>query len=458
MKIKYSLLAVLMLFSTGIFAQNRAVNTNKDTKHEFLKNRHKQSEVGGKHIPAFYVKAHQGQLPGLKTAAVIKQRLDSTAWKDWDAAYSQWIDSYKESFVYDAVGHNTLYSEFDWDMDSGEWIPYSKDNYEYDASGNMAQEIDNYWDEMSEDWIPYWKTENTFNSNGTISQTLEYEWDVDVSEWLLQYKEEYSYDVNGNVLLSYQYEWDDYSNLWFYSSKIEYTYDANGRMLQALGYYWDYDTSEWVTYYKDECAYDAYGNLITYTEFEWDIMGSLWVGSWKDEYTYDGNGNITLELEYYWDEYSHDWIADYQEDYSYNNSYTFADLVLPYVAGNEVGLFFNHMLTNIDESLWDDGSSLWIDNAKGVFYYSPHDYTAINDAAAGSLVISPNPASDYFTIRFSGNWSKAHVELSDIYGRKVFTNEAAKNEKISMQGLRSGIYFYNITIDGNRYSGRLVKE
>lgn len=75
-----------------------------------------------------------------------------------------------------------------------------------------------------------------------------------------------------------------------------------------------------------------------------------------------------------------------------------------------------------------------------------------------NISIYPNPVTDYLLIDLKANYSQANFELFDIHGRRILSKEITSGELMNIQGLKRGIYFYNILINGNKQSGKLIKE
>jgi len=77
-----------------------------------------------------------------------------------------------------------------------------------------------------------------------------------------------------------------------------------------------------------------------------------------------------------------------------------------------------------------------------------------------ALHIYPNPASTTVTVKISEAFTHASLLLMDNSGRKVSVHHnltPGKNE-IDIQQLPSGIYFYEVNIDGQLQHGKLIKQ
>lgn len=393
----------------------------------------------------------------LRSAGVIRQRLDSLIWQGWDNLQNEWIPYDKEEYSYNSAGQNTQYIDSEWDESSGEWVGYNRSDYSYNAAGDMAEEILWWWDDGSSQWVGDSKDENTYNSVHQIILTLRSSWEESSQEWVPDAKFEYTYGSNGKVSLRMLYFWDSGSGQWVIYNKLEYTYNGSGQLLQELGSYWDEGSGIWLEYDKVEYEYYGNGFIQTSTYFNWDDGTNEWIPWWKDEYTSDASGNVDEMAEYYWDEDAGEWIGSYLDKYSYNSAYAFDDLILPYLVDNMVYNLFVHMPVLIDEQTWDEGSGTWIDSDKGTFYYSPQDITTIPDPTSSSLQLFPNPAGASLTITWPEGNHSATLTLYDLTGRVVMTCEVGNTERLDVSGLPGGSYYYILLTHKSRYSGKVMK-
>lgn len=79
------------------------------------------------------------------------------------------------------------------------------------------------------------------------------------------------------------------------------------------------------------------------------------------------------------------------------------------------------------------------------------------------LVLSPNPTSSRFWIRFNG-WSGGNLQirildkLGRTHFRQVLSDSNPQNLEVSLEKLPSGIYFVNFEANGQRLSRKILKE
>ena len=116
------------------------------------------------------------------------------------------------------------------------------------------------------------------------------------------------------------------------------------------------------------------------------------------------------------------------------------------------------MQTGLMSYNMDEISSDWMNNSKGVFYYSEQNISFVSEIIIEELVAYPNPFSSYVSFNISGYNDKIMLNLFDIQGRKVLSKEIRNHENVNMEGLSKGMYFYNLIISGKKLNGKLIKE
>ncbi len=92
-------------------------------------------------------------------------------------------------------------------------------------------------------------------------------------------------------------------------------------------------------------------------------------------------------------------------------------------------------------------------------YYYAEKSISINKIFEGTSGIYPNPFSDFLSFSFSDyDGQKIIFELFDLQGRKLISKTVQEGETINAAELNSGIYFYTLDFDGERKSGKLIKQ
>ncbi|GAB4130721.1 MAG: hypothetical protein Fur0041_00170 [Bacteroidia bacterium] len=87
-----------------------------------------------------------------------------------------------------------------------------------------------------------------------------------------------------------------------------------------------------------------------------------------------------------------------------------------------------------------------------------------NIAFRNSISIAPNPNNGNFSVSFNtGNGGDVLMTVTDVTGRTVaseqMNNVAGKmNKEFNFSGLSKGVYFVNLTFEGNTYTSKMVIE
>ncbi|MEZ4847405.1 MAG: T9SS type A sorting domain-containing protein [Bacteroidia bacterium] len=83
----------------------------------------------------------------------------------------------------------------------------------------------------------------------------------------------------------------------------------------------------------------------------------------------------------------------------------------------------------------------------------------VNQIFANQVKIYPNPTQGKFTIDMGEIYEKVNVEVSDLRGKRVFT-QVVSNEKMIdvMLDEPAGVYLLKVEINGKRGVFKIVKE
>jgi len=324
-----------------------------------------------------------------------------------------WVDSSRITNTYD--GNGNMLTNLLENRVSGNWVNASLGNFTYDGSGNNLTETDQVWDGSG--WVNSTLITNTYNGTGKKLTSQTQQWDGtswtnsmletwtydgtgnnltamvqqwDGSNWLYSSLETWTYDASGNNL-SYlsQSSWDGIT--WVNNWTIIYTYDSNGNQLTELDQMWQ--DPDWQNYALSTYTYDNNGNRLTY-------LYQNWYGSWtnysRGTSTYDGNGNCLTEIHQLWN--ANTWRNYVKSEYTYQNNMINGDgfgwnggdwvpgesslsLRLPN-NGNPL-IFFQNMAYN----------------AKAYWSLYPTGTKDFNTLPSSLLMIYPNPANNYLTLK-----------------------------------------------------------
>ena len=174
-------------------------------------------------------------------------------------------------------------------------------------------------------------------------------------------------------------------------------------------------------------TYDGNRNRTGGLYYHADPQTNNWVSHWRYNYTYDGNGNRIEEVNYNWDSNTDNWINDSR------------NLITVDVDGNPTEEFHYK---------WDSQTDNWEYLRKAVHYYSV--LTEIPDTTMQpykeSILVYPNPVSDYVTIEISDSLEISKIEIIDLYGRILRTTDNINSSSVTLQrgDLVTGIYILRI--------------
>ena len=87
-------------------------------------------------------------------------------------------------------------------------------------------------------------------------------------------------------------------------------------------------------------------------------------------------------------------------------------------------------------------------------YQSPVCNTSVNETTNISYIRSyPNPANNRINFNYNINSNNSYITIHDITGKKVGSielNSNLNNTSFNTGNLQSGIYFYNVYVDGTK--------
>jgi hypothetical protein len=94
-----------------------------------------------------------------------------------------------------------------------------------------------------------------------------------------------------------------------------------------------------------------------------------------------------------------------------------------------------------------------------VYFYNEHYPTHAHGSEAGPIAsVFPNPASEYITVNFAGEYPQITFELYDATGRRVILRQLENGERVNLEGIQNGIYFYKISAEDQVHAGKVMKN
>lgn len=351
----------------------------------------------------------------------------------------------------------------------------------------------------------------TYYENGlTRTRTVSY-WRYQTNEWGEGEKYEYEYNVDGDLIMEKLYMTNYPDTGFHHTQKTEYTYHASGELFEEIIF--NYENSSYSfsgkikSYYENSLksadssftynsrddtwnpegvikyTYDENQNLTSINTFILEGNIGLEIGKIEFEYdndltsvitifdcdeegcheyqkmelTYGGNDILTgitiYEMDYYQndegDEES-EWLPDTKYDFNYDSQIPSSSIMVP------EWYTFDYKIENVEISYFYENG--WEVEEEYSFYYSGFTTVGIHENTIRDLKIYPNPVSNNITISMEENYKTITFELYSMDGKKLLEKQINSSESVSMEGLSKGLYIYNITADGKKQSGKIVKQ
>jgi hypothetical protein len=370
----------------------------------------------------------------------------------------QWEDYSLTELSYDAGGNISQVISEGWNEDFTVWIR-NKTEYSYDASDFLIQILDYEWDESTSQYINSRKVDRTINEAGLAIQVLVSSWQTNPEQWVEVWKYDYSYNVNDALLVETEYGWDDDASDWVLSWKAQYTYDENDKLSVTEQFNWDSQSSSWGNLWKTTLTYDASENVDQQLDSAFLESGGPWQERRTAEYTYDEQNNPLTEIYSVWDESTAQLLLDEKFEYIYDNGTLLSELIAPplnwFVSDYSEQivskpLVYVRNLYNTETSTFD----IWFQE---VYLYNEHYPThVIGSETSHIATIFPNPASEYITLDFAGEYHEVRFELFDVTGRRVILKEVENGERLNLEGLQNGIFLFRISAEEQIQTGKLT--
>lgn len=362
----------------------------------------------------------------LTTTAILGQNVQDLLIESWTNGL--WLNYFKYNYTYDESGFLIKNHSQLWDASSNTWKSNNQTTYTNNSNGNVIQYISQDWNQQSGSWVNKNRISYTYtSSNKTQTETNE-TWSD--GEWVNFSKDTYTYDGDGNTTNVLSQLWETTSNTWKNSSQRNYT-NNNGLVQQYIIQTWDQSSSAWLNNQRVLYSYNASNEIqdVTYD----NISGNSWSSFLKSIYNYDASGSVSKILTQTKGSNTN-WVNNSQVLYS-NNS--------------------NGVLQQYTVQNWDQSSGVWINLQRGSYTYnSPNMVQEKNEI---EFTCSPNPASDFITIRLSSS-DFVKVSIMNLHGQVLSKRVENGNEfQIPINDLPKGIYIINLECKGKMGSYKFIK-
>ena len=425
-----------------------------------------------------------------------QNKLDTLVFYVWDYNLTDWIKYSKQVYNYNLDTLLIRELGMTWNQESGVWMNASKTEWDFNSVGNEVLRVDYIWNNDSSDWLYYYKVEMTYAETGEKKMEASYSWNNDSLKWIGSRKLMYEYtngrqsdykelhwDMNLNDWAifeheAYTYEYDDENRLVLKLtkrrtsdagslvnySKNENTYELNKKI--SITYSWSSDDAQWLPRGKDELEYNNVGDIILQRNYNWDDALSEWKlqshHEYKSEEVENGTRVVRGELTNYADlmYYGNRDSSIYNNNYDlvYNTYYSWDDEIKDWKGEykREQSWIQEHRLDTTTFYLWDEVTWDWIPSSRYIYFYSEIETaveTVENDI---DIRVYPNPATQNVTFDIDSDVAECKMELYDMNGKLRLSKNLLQGKTVSVNHLKSGLYFWRVVMPNQVYNGKLI--
>ena len=249
--------------------------------------------------------------------------------------------------------------------------------------------------------------------------------------------------------------WSDYRNTYQIRRRTLFTYDHYSQVSSEILQWYDtltglYHNSQMLT-----LEWDQNNNLIQEILYGYNYYSPGWNPQWKYEFDFDATQNITARNSFYFNYSLQQWDHMSMDDLFHDNSWTYSDLLLPYVIDMNSPEYFRHKLDSVVG--YQAMGLAWERIQVGKYYYSLYQPIAVDVQQPLRHKVYPNPATTMVTFELPELDGRFRVGLYDLTGRQILHKEFSRQVSFSVCNLSPGVYIYRINgANGLVQTGKLV--
>lgn len=369
-------------------------------------------------------------------------------------------------YVYNLFGDKTEWIHYY--QSTGDWEIAEHYLYTYDNHHNLISETIEWWD--ADHYVPTQRYIWKYNEAGLPIQRTTEQFVDSSGTFRLSYMYSYLYDELNRLISSTHFSLHD--NGWDTLSQQINVY-ANDEMKPATIISRELESGVLLTTSLQKFTYtdfDSIATQTTYSTYDFTTHATDTVLNYSYTFSYDDEHRFNkIEMYSASEEY-----CGYPDD-----SCLIATSVLTYYTDSIIEIFsakdpgyeliyertFNTYYLNQYDLIY-----LWIGQVK----FAPSDewqlylrynyyYKEFNSdiESIESILVYPNPFSDIINFEFPAIiGATAHLTIYDILGNKIY--DTTLNDQISSwqptTGLASGIYFYQIEVNDQIFTGKLIHQ
>jgi hypothetical protein len=344
---------------------------------------------------------------------------------------NQWRDSIRFNNVLNANG--LVQSTRAEIYDNGLWLDDGTSLFTYNATGQLIQLRAGLGAPAS--LLPFTRVHYTLGAGERVEKSLAESYDIGTGLWTISDLDSNIYAPTGQQLLHFNMSYDSHLRTWELFQKDSMTYQIDGKLdktfikdpINGYGATWDgryvrtYDAGRLLQLRYDIPAFNANGAPII--PLVWDSIG----GAKRIDYTYNAQNQVVQ-------------MTFQGKGVSDNPFVTMIRYRFALAAHGKV-----------NEELHDEFNRLtqtWSNVSKTTYTYYRTSMSEI--APETALTVAPNPVRDgHLHLAIEGNGTMQSLELYDVYGRSVFTQniDNQNNIDLNLDNTYRGQYVLRVQTD-----------
>ncbi|CAN5477719.1 hypothetical protein BH10BAC2_BH10BAC2_22700 [soil metagenome] len=405
--------------------------------------------------------------------------------QSWDAANNVWVNNGRSSYIFSDDGLHFTNLAQSWDVVNSAWINSFRILVQYNPDGTtQASEFD-----LNDgiNWLPQARTFNTYDDQ---KRAIEFLYQVYTNNVWVNNSRAVN-DYSGKAL-SFSYYWDAYNNQWVKAQRSFNKY-LNTTALPAKTLYQSYTGINWQNQSRYATEYNA-ANMLTRNKGDfWDAALKDWYNGFRVANDYFDDGSQRSFLFESWDTYSSSWNFGYRATYTNNACGTILDFTPPVEVSNsktnifdrsrsvinpvlqsrntsnKTGRHFNMQMSSGKTSVYDfnytSGQKQFSFSLVRKSILKPQKAKAASSSNSilqgnDKVLISPNPAKNYFTLDLSGYKTQGSVilKVNDLSGKQLMQQkvQAGSVQNISLPFVQKGMYIVTIIAGKNVHTQKLM--
>ncbi len=352
----------------------------------------------------------------------------------WDTIQEEFVANKRYEIIKNAAG-KTLESNVQDPIESAtnEWAYFRKFEYEYDNQNFQTKFIVKLLRQGPDTlYLSQW-TDFTKNDQGRVVEDIRYSevfWDKGkyrATKTETFYAEESLKDAPEFITGELEFPAN-------YSRTLQ-LYDDNDLLTSETRWRWDIESELWLPFIKKELEYNTLKFETSRSDYYWNSITGKFEISGKSETVYNDNGQRTQITR-----------TNYKED----SSYLVSKDIIEY---DDYGNIVKREYYDTDFETQQFGLANVVE-----YYYSRLIVNSSPGISQEEIKIFPNPSHADISIQSSQSNTFLNLELTDHTGKMVFQGPVMPGEKINVQQLNTGIYYYKVFDGKNMLSGKLVKD